>query len=135
MSGFGGMLLGGDLFGAGQESGAPGPSSPQIDNVSPSVGPSGLPLGTALSFDVIAASAIQAIGVAVLYLSTKEYFMAYEVDAFTPDYAAVSSIGGVGTNTVSLTLFEFGGWRERVRSILVFGIDAGPTKFVLEVLE
>lgn len=133
MSGFGGMLFGADLFGAGQ---APsGPATPEIANVNPANSPSGLPISTSLAFDLLAANNIEAVGVAVQYRSTAEYFMAYELDEFTAVYAPVSSVGGIGTTAVSFTLFEFDGWRDRVRSIVVFGIDSAAQKFVLEVLE
>ena len=130
--GFGGMAYGGDLYGAGLGEG--GASELSIINRLPA-GPAAIPLNSAVNFCVVGPANITSIGVSVFYRSDRNRYVIYELDGFTVPYAPNSTIGGIGTATVALSLFEFSGWRDRVVSITVFGIDANGTLFSLEALE
>lgn len=106
----------------------------EIINIAPAV-PGAIPLDSVISFDLVGPENFSAVGVSVKYRSDGNRYMLYETDGFTTPYDPTSTIAGAGTDAINFSLFEFKGWRDRVASITVFGIDAVGTLFSLEVLE
>ena len=86
-----------------------------ITNLDPPLAPAGFPRTSPISFDL--ASDGGAIDFAVLFvrfMSDVRQHVIYESDGFTVPYASASSVTGDGTETVSFSIFEFGGWRDRI---------------------
>ena len=107
-----------------------------LDNIVPPMTPAGVDLALPLAFRVNGnGNNILSVGVAIRYIRDPLTYVIFETDAFTPRYLPDSSVSGVGTPAVNFSVFEFGGWRGRLLSMQVFGIDSAAELFVLDVLE
>lgn len=105
-------------------------------NIAPPVTPQGIDLSLPQSFSVDGgAFNIESVVVAIRYIRDPLTYVLFETDGFTPKYAPDSSVASLGTTQVDFTVFEFGGWRGRILSMTVFGIDSNADPFALDVLE
>lgn len=102
-------------------------------NISPEPNPLGIPRTSPVSFDIVSTSIISFIMVLVKFKARKERLVVYETDGFVGQFIPLSTISGLGTNTVTFSVFEFGGWRDDIRELRVIGIDTDGIKFDLDV--
>lgn len=100
------------------------------------VAETGVDLSQSVDFTVYGGggATITKIGIAVRYIDDDRRFVAYETDAFLSMFDPDSSVSGVGTATVTCSLFEFDGWRQRLREIYVFGVQSDGACFSQDVL-
>lgn len=91
-----------------------------ITNISPVLSPSGFPRTSPISFDVESdAGVIDWVSVSIQYTRDSKQYVIFEGDVFTESYDSPSTVGGLGTTSIAFSLFEFGGWRDRIYKIQV----------------
>lgn len=102
-------------------------------NIDPAPSALGVPRDTPVSFDIVSIDPIDFISVVARYKSDRRRFMVYETDAFVTPFGDVSTISGVGTPTVQLSVFEPGGWRGEIRELRAIGADVTGRAFDIDV--
>lgn len=106
-----------------------------ITNLNPPADPGGFPRELPISFDIESSANIDFVIVSVQYITDPHRYVVFESDGFTVPYDAPSTVAGTGTPTVSLSLFEFGNWRDRIYKVFVDIVSDGVlTQLVLSEL-